>query len=58
MPAKINKETANIIKKENSIGHQSEWMEYFECQICKEAEINEDCKYCPTCGVEIVWEVE
>ncbi len=50
--------TANIIKKEHSVGRFSEYTEYFECQKCKEAHIMDDHEYCSICGTKIIWELD
>ena len=53
-----NKSTVRIVSKtKDKLGlYEYEWWgSYHKCPECKRSGVFKDYKYCPNCGIEIMW---
>lgn len=50
--------TSVIIKLNNWLGKDEWWCDWFECPKCKVHSIANRFKYCPICGVKLMWSKE
>lgn len=44
-----------IVGKEHSHGKDEWWCEWFECPNCEKANIYPYARFCPECGIKLVW---
>lgn len=47
-----------IIKLKNWLGKDEWWCDWFECPKCKVHSIANRFKFCPICGVKLMWSKE
>ena len=46
------------ITKENNSGMDEWWCRWFTCPNCGEEDITFDFKFCPDCGIKLVWKTK
>lgn len=48
---------SKVIYSTNSLGYEEYWVERFKCPICQCDDVSKGYRYCPFCGVKLIWRI-